>query len=275
MNKTKKDFGSLFITNTANKKNEFNNDDEIIREIDPSKCFNWKYADRQDFEMGDLHELASNISENGQVQPIVVRESGDKYEVIAGERRWRACSLINIKVKAVIKDLSDEEAFILQAAENKKQSLSPYSQSISYYKILSDEKISQRELAKKLGISKSTLNNLMSYSSVSPLLWEAVGDMKKVTIKTACFIRNLLEESPNSLGSLISIASEIRKGAASAKIKKLIEDDGIDTKKVFYSKDNQVLLKVDSKKIVLPISTLSEEKVNNLINYIQSYFDKE
>lgn len=275
MNKTKKDFGSLFITNTANKKNEFNNGDEIIREIDPSKCINWKYADRQDFEMGDLHELASNISENGQVQPIVVRESGDKYEVIAGERRWRACSLINIKVKAVIKDLSDEEAFILQAAENKKQSLSPYSQSISYHKILSDEKISQRELAKKLGISKSTLNNLMSYSSVSPLLWEAVGDMKKVTIKTACFIRKVLEESPNSLGSLISIASEIRKGAASTKIKKLIEDEEIDVKKVLYSKDNQILLKVDRKKIVLPISTLSEEKVNNLINYIQSYFDIE
>lgn len=225
--------------------------------------------------MGDLHELATNISENGQVQPIIVRESGDKYEVIAGERRWRACSLINKKIKAVVKNLTDEEAFIIQASENKRQSLSPYSQSMSYHKILADEKISQRELAKKLGIPKSSLNNLMSYSSVPSSLWNAVGDMRKVTIKTACFIKRLLEESPDILNELISISGEIRKGAASAKIKKMLLKDTTGFPQEIYSTSNKVLFKVDSKKIVLPISTLSEDKVKLLIKHIKSYLDKD
>lgn len=269
-----KDFGSLFITNTAEKKEHlYNSNDEIIKEIDPLECINWKYADRQNFEMGDLHELASNISENGQVQPIVVREANGKYEVIAGERRWRACSLINKKVKAVIKNLTDEDAFILQAAENIKQELSHYSQSISYYKILSEEKISQRTLAKKLGISKSSLSNLLSFSSIPTELWDAVGDMKKVTIKTACFIKQLLENDPNILNELILIASEIQKGAGSSKIKKLLEKENKETSQNIYSSSNKILFKIDHNKIVLPTTNLDDESIRKLVEHLKNYLE--
>ena len=269
-----KDFGSLFITNTAEKKEYFHNsNDEVIKEIDPLDCINWKYADRQNFEMGDLHELASNISENGQVQPIVVREVNDKYEVIAGERRWRACSLINKKVKAVIKNLTDEDAFILQAAENIKQELSHYSQSISYYKILSEEKISQRALAKRLGISKSSLSNLLSFSSIPSELWDAVGDMKKVTIKTACFIKQLLENDLNILNELILIASEIQKGAGSSKIKKLLEKENKETSQNIYSSSNKILFKIDHNKIVLPTANLDNESIKKLVEHLKNYLE--
>lgn len=269
-----KDFGSLFITNTAEKKEYLHHgNDEVIKEIDPLECINWKYADRQNFEMGDLHELASNISENGQVQPIVVREVNGKYEVIAGERRWRACSLINKKVKAVIKNLTDEDAFILQAAENIKQELSHYSQSISYYKILSEEKISQRTLAKRLGISKSSLSNLLSFSSIPSELWDAVGDMKKVTIKTACFIKQLLENDPNILNELILIASEIQKGAGSSKIKKLLEKENQETSQNIYSSGNKILFKIDHNKIVLPTANLDNESIKKLVEHLKNYLE--
>ncbi|HAT7841150.1 ParB/RepB/Spo0J family partition protein [Legionella sp. PATHC038] len=269
-----KDFGSLFITNTAEKKEYFHNsNDEVIKEIDPLDCINWKYADRQNFEMGDLHELASNISENGQVQPIVVREVNDKYEVIAGERRWRACSLINKKVKAVIKNLTDEDAFILQAAENIKQELSHYSQSVSYHKILSEEKISQRTLAKRLGMSKSSLSNLLSFSSIPSELWEAVGDMRKVTIKTACFIKQLLDSDPNVLVELLSIASEIQKGAGSSKIKKLLEKENKEISKNVYSSKNKILFKVDHNKIVLPTIGLDSESLKKLVEHLKNYLE--
>jgi len=269
-----KDFGSLFITNTAEKKEYLHpSNDEVIKEIDPLECINWKYADRQNFEMGDLHELASNISENGQVQPIVVREVNGKYEVIAGERRWRACSLINKKVKAVIKNLTDEDAFILQAAENIKQELSHYSQSISYYKILSEEKISQRALAKRLGISKSSLSNLLSFSSIPSELWDAVGDMKKVTIKTACFIKQLLENDLNILNELILIASEIQKGAGSSKIKKLLEKENKEASQNIYSSSNKILFKIDHNKIVLPTANLDNESIKKLVEYLKNYLE--
>jgi ParB family transcriptional regulator, chromosome partitioning protein len=269
-----KDFGSLFITNTAEKKEYFHDsNDEVIKEINPLDCFNWKYADRQNFEMGDLHELASNILENGQVQPIVVREANGKYEVIAGERRWRACSLVNKKVKAVIKNLTDEDAFILQAAENIKQELSHYSQSISYYKILSEEKISQRMLAKRLGISKSSLSNLLSFSSIHSDLWGAVGDMRKVTIKTACFIKQLLDNDPNVLVELLSIAGEIQKGAGSSKIKKLLEKENKDVSMHVYSSNNKILFKIDHNKIILPLNKLDDESVKKLVDHLKSYLE--
>ena len=273
-NKSKiKDFGSLFITNTAEKK-IMSHDDEIIKEIDPLECVNWKYADRQSFEMGDLTELASSILLNGQVQPIVVRKSEDKFEVIAGERRWRACSLANIKVKAVVKNLTDEDAFVLQAAENTRQELSCYSQSISYQKILNDSKISQRELSRKLGISKSTLNNLLSYAFVQNELWNAVGDMRKVTIKTSCYIKQLLDNDPDTIIELIAIANDIQKGAGSSKIKKLIgKDKNEEISKNIYSANNKIIFKVDRNKIVLPIANLDSKRLEKLIEHIKNYFN--
>ena len=272
-----KDFGSLFITNTAEKKHYINNDinnDEIIKEIDPLDCINWKYADRQNFEMGDLHELASNISNNGQVQPIIVRETSGKYEVIAGERRWRACSIINKKVKAVIKNITDEDAFMLQAAENIKQELSHYSQSISYNRIINEEKVSQRTLAKKLGISKSSLSNFqLLFATIPTQLWDAVGDMRKVTIKTACFIKKLLENDRNTLKDLILVSSYIQKGAGSSKLKKILgKEDNINSQNI-YSSNNKILFKVDSNKIVLTTTNLDNENIKKLIEHIKNYIE--
>lgn len=273
--KKTKDFGSLFITNTAEKKDlTQNHSDETIKEIEPGDCINWQYADRQEFEMGDLQELAMNIAENGQVQPIVVRKKNDKYEVIAGERRWRACSLINKKVKVVIKKLTDEEAFLLQAAENMKQDLSCYSKSISYQKILDSEKMTQRSLAKQLGISKSTLNNLLAFSLIPKELWDAVGDMRKVTVKTACYIKQLLNEEKVPLQELIVVANEIQKGAGSSKIRKLLQKDAFIAPRKICSTTGKMLFKVEQNKIVLPINELDEKSTNELTEYLQRFFEE-
>lgn len=265
------DFGALFITNTAEKKAAGKNTN-IIQTIDPVDCVNWRYADRQNFEMGDLQELANNIAENGQVQPIIVRLVNNKYEVIAGERRWRACALINKNIKAIIMQLSDEDAFILQSAENIKQELSNYSKSMSYYKILSDEKLSQRTLAKKIGMSKSTLNNLLAFAGVSNDLWHAVGDMRKVTIKTACFIKQLLENNPELLNKFIEISHEIQKGAGTNKLKKLLQQQEIINTKDIYRADNKLLLKINNNNIILPINNLINKDLDEFINYIKKYF---
>ena len=269
-----KDFGSLFITNTAEKITDINSHEETIVEISPLDCSNWKYADRQSFEMGDLHELANNIAENGQVQPIIVRASDEgKYEVIAGERRWRACSIINKKIKAVVKKISDEDAFLLQNAENIKQGLSPYSQSVSYHKVLLDEKISQRELAKRLGISKSSLNNLLSFAAIPNNFWEAVGDIRKVTVKTACYIKKILDEDQKSIEELIGIASHIQKGAGTSKIKKLLDKEESIQSKVVFSDNNRLLFKIEKGKIILPTEGLDEHRLQSLVAQLKIYLE--
>jgi ParB family chromosome partitioning protein len=79
---------------------------ETIIKIDPKSCICWEYADRQEFEMGDLNKLANDILMNGQLQPIIVREVGENYEIIAGQRRWRACKIAGINVKAIVRNLN-------------------------------------------------------------------------------------------------------------------------------------------------------------------------
>ena len=117
-------------------------DQEII-ELNHEECVVWDYADRQDFEMGNIEELAEDIKKNGQIQPIIVREKGYKYEVIAGQRRLRACKMLNTSVQAVIRNIDDTDALFVQRSENLKQNISPYSRARCYGKILKDKKITQ------------------------------------------------------------------------------------------------------------------------------------
>lgn len=93
------------------------NSREVV-ELYPDDYMIWDYADRQDFEMGDLNALGADIKKNGQIQPIIVRYTGDYYEIIAGQRRWQACKLMNIPVQVIITDLSDEEALLVQSSKN-------------------------------------------------------------------------------------------------------------------------------------------------------------
>ena len=83
-----------------------------IIEINPRDCTRWKYADRSHFEFGNTGSLSEDIKENGQVEPVIVRpllNSEYKYEIIAGSRRFQACFNAGLMLKAVIRDVSDEE----------------------------------------------------------------------------------------------------------------------------------------------------------------------
>ncbi len=184
-----------------------------------------------------------------------------------------ACILINRKVKAIIMQLSDEDAFILQAAENIKQELSHYSKSMSYHQVLADEKISQRNLAKKLGISKSTFNNLLAFAVIPQELWRAVGDMRNVTIKTACFLKQLLDNQPELIDDCIKLAAEIQKGAGASKIQKLLGKEQTPDVQNVYSITNKLLLKINTQNIIVPIVNIAD--TNNFIQYIKQYFEHE
>ena len=97
---------------------------EVIK-VDPRECTKWKYADRSFFEYGDPNILAEDIKRNGQIEPVYVRcldnDKDFKYEVIAGNRRFQACLSANIQMKAIICDVSDYEASVIQFKENEKK----------------------------------------------------------------------------------------------------------------------------------------------------------
>lgn len=121
---------------------------------------------RQVFNQQALEELADSIRENGLIQPLVVREKSDNpgtYELIAGERRWRASKLAGLKeVPVAVKDVSSQELLELALVENiQRQDLNPLEESAAYERLTRDFKLSQVMVAKKVGKERSTVANAL------------------------------------------------------------------------------------------------------------------
>ena len=120
------------------------------------------YQPRTHFDADNLYELAQSIRENGLIQPIVVRElDNDSYEIIAGERRYRAMMMIGqVEVPCIVSSATDEASAHLALIENiQREDLSPVEEAFAYKEILRLQKITQKELALKLGKSQSFIAN--------------------------------------------------------------------------------------------------------------------
>ena len=120
-----------------------------------------RFQPRIRFDEEKLEELAESISKYGVIQPIVVRPVSNKYEIIAGERRYKASKLANKStIPAIILNLSDKDSEEIALLENiQRQQLSPIEEAVSYKRILDMGYITQEGLAKKLGKAQSTIAN--------------------------------------------------------------------------------------------------------------------
>ncbi len=133
---------------------------EIVN-IDIDKIVPNKSQPRLEFYDDTVKSLALSIKENGLLQPISVRKIDDKYELIAGERRYRACLYNGDKqIRAVIYDMSDEESATLSLIENiQRENLNAIEQAMAMARIMKNEDITQNELADRLGYKQSTVAN--------------------------------------------------------------------------------------------------------------------
>lgn len=204
-------------------------DNELILKIDPKLIKNWKHHDRNEFELGDIDALSEDLLTNGQQQPIIIRTINNndyKYEVIAGERRWRACINASIKVTAIVKTLSDAEAAACQISENaNRKNISFYSMGMNYSELIKEKVVTRAELQKILKKPRSTIDELLSFAGVPNEVWSAIKDMSKVSSVTASRIRSLCNKDPNNIKKIIHIATAIREGAGARKIEALINKD--------------------------------------------------
>lgn len=128
-----------------------------------------KYQPRRDMDQESLQELADSIRAQGVMQPIVVRRIGDnRYEIIAGERRWRAAQLAELAtVPAVIKDVPDEAAIAMALIENiQREDLNPIEEAVALQRLQQEFSLTQQEVAKAVGKSRSTVANLLRLMSL-------------------------------------------------------------------------------------------------------------
>jgi ParB family chromosome partitioning protein len=128
------------------------------------------YQPRRQFSEGELAELADSIRRYGVLQPIVVRSGDEGLELVAGERRLRACKMLGLDtIPAVVRDLSDEDLAVLALVENlQREDLHFLEEAQGYQRLLEEFGLTQEELAKRIGKSQSTIANKIRLLKLSP-----------------------------------------------------------------------------------------------------------
>ena len=135
-----------------------------VNKIDISKIFPNKQQPRKNFEGKEIHELSNSIKTQGLIQPIIVRDLGnDSYEIIAGERRWRACQIAGVhSIDCVVLSASDDKVFELALIENiQRENLNVVEEAMAYKKLIETNNLKTEDLSKKIGKSPSHISNII------------------------------------------------------------------------------------------------------------------
>jgi ParB family chromosome partitioning protein len=143
--------------------------DAVLRELPVEFLQRGKYQPRRDMNQEALEELANSIRAQGLMQPIVVRPiSADKYEIIAGERRWRAAQLASLdKVPVVIRDVPDDAAIAMALIENiQREDLNPMEEAIALSRLQHEFELTHQQIADAVGKSRATVTNLLRLMSL-------------------------------------------------------------------------------------------------------------
>jgi len=122
-----------------------------------------KYQPRTNFHDEALNELAQSIKSDGVIQPVIVRRSGSGYELIAGERRWRAAKKAGLKtIPAVVRDVSEFRTLEWALIENiQREDLNPIEEATAYASLISDFHMTQEELAQRVGKDRTSIANYL------------------------------------------------------------------------------------------------------------------
>ena len=143
--------------------------DENLLTVDLDKLMAREDQPRKSFDDDSLKELANSIKADGVIQPIVVRKVDDRYEIIAGERRFRASKLAGLeKVPVVVKNVTDRKARELALVENiQREDLNPIEEAISLKTLMEEYKLTQQELSDIIGKSRSYIANNLRLLNLS------------------------------------------------------------------------------------------------------------
>ena len=151
-----------------------------VVELDVNDILPNRFQPRIKFNEDSINELCDSIREHGVIQPIVVRKMGDKFEIIAGERRFKASLLAGkMTIPAVVTELNDKDSAEVALIENvQRRDLTPIEEAISYKKILDMGYLTQEDLAIKLGKTQSTVANKLRLLNLTEDVQEALLEEK-------------------------------------------------------------------------------------------------
>ena len=173
-----KGLGALLSTNIVEE--EKIQDGEVIQnlkiiEVEPNKD-----QPRRSFDEESIEELASSIKEYGVIQPIIVTKQNDYYQIVAGERRWRASKKAGLaEIPAIVREYDKQKNSEIALIENiQRQDLNPIEKAMAIRELLDTYELTQQKLADKLGISRSGLANTVRILNLSPKVIDLVKEGK-------------------------------------------------------------------------------------------------
>ncbi|MCP9330539.1 nucleoid occlusion protein [Lactobacillus kefiranofaciens subsp. kefirgranum] len=156
-------------------------DDEVpknkqIQDLELDKIVPNRYQPRREFSDNSIKELAKTLDQDGLLQPIVVREDGDQYEIIAGERRYRAAKSLGWDtIPAIVKNMDDDQAASLALIENlQREDLNPIDEAKAYTNLMKLNDLTQTALAKDMGKSQSYVANKLRLLKLGDDVQEAL-----------------------------------------------------------------------------------------------------
>jgi ParB family chromosome partitioning protein len=160
--------GSMPVLNESN--NQIAPSKDILRQVDVQLIQRGKYQPRREMDPEALEDLANSIRQQGVIQPIVVRPiANGRFEIVAGERRWRAAQMANLaEIPALIRDIPDEAAVAIALIENiQRENLNPIEESMALQRLLEEFSMTHMQVAEAVGKSRATVTNLLRLLSLA------------------------------------------------------------------------------------------------------------
>jgi len=134
-----------------------------LRELDIDRIQRGKFQPRQNFDQQSLQELADSIRAQGVIQPVVVRPEGNHFELVAGERRWRAAQMAGLqKIPVVVRDIDAKAAAAIALIENiQREDLNPLEESAAFMRLIDEFDLTHQQVADSVGRSRAAVSNLL------------------------------------------------------------------------------------------------------------------
>ena len=151
-----------------------------LLEIEISEIIPNEDQPRKNFDEDELKDLANSIKKYGIIQPLLLKKIKDRYEIIAGERRFRAAGIAGLdKVPAIVKDISDDESSRIAIIENiQRKDLNPVEEAMSYRHLLDSQDLTQKELADEIGKSRQYIGNTIRLLNLDPRVLKLLEEEK-------------------------------------------------------------------------------------------------
>ncbi|HET7580533.1 MAG TPA: nucleoid occlusion protein [Bacillales bacterium] len=227
----------------SDKEEPVRKENEQVQEIPIERIVPNRFQPRTVFKDERIDELSQTIQTHGMIQPIVLRKWEDKYEIIAGERRWRAVTKLGWKlVPAIVKDYSDTETASVALIENlQREELTAIEEAMAYAKLIDLHGLTQESLAERLGRGQSTVANKLRLLKLPSSVQEALLD-RKITERHARALIGL--KSPEQQEKLLNeiLEKQLNVKQVEDRIKKMTEKTKPKPKRKAYNKDMRLAL---------------------------------